>query len=95
MGEFKLQVGDVVSKPDGFMDWTKWEHRIWKVTEDTVYTVFDNGMPDSKARHATEVLRGADWMSIVNMQSCLQQPGTVVHRPTPSGMVQVWPEVEG
>lgn len=91
----ELKVGDVVSKPDGFMDWPKWEHSIWKITDDTIYTVFDNGMPDSKSRHANNLIRSTDWMSKANMESCLKQDGTVVHRPTPAGLVQVWPEVKG
>lgn len=76
----ELQVGDIVFKPNGFMDWPKWEHTVRRISEGTVYTVFDNGMPDSAERHQTAIRQRMDWMSKENMDSCLQQPGTAVMR---------------
>lgn len=89
-----LRVGDVVSKPNGFMDWPKWEHIVVRQNGEIVHTIFSNGMSDSSSRHGQAVIDGHDWMSIENMQYCLEQPDTVVDRPTANGLVRVWP-VEG
>lgn len=83
-----LKVGDVVSKPEGWGKWAKWEHRIADIHNGLVYSVFDNGQ-------WRENQKSVEVMSIVNMDSCLKQPGTVVHRPQPDGTLkQVFPGVE-
>ena len=69
MGEFRLQVGDVVTiqrNPEPKIVEMVGRLNIWFANDPVAYTLFD-------------------------LRTMLKE----VHRPTPSGLVQVWPEVEG
>ncbi len=73
-----LKLCDIVSKPNGLTN-QKWEHTIIRFNNQIVYSKFDNGVNDVRPT----------WMSMANMDSCLKQPDTVVHR----GGQQIHPEV--
>jgi hypothetical protein len=76
VGEFKLQVGDVIRMRGN--SW-KWKFKALLFTTDGDPIVL--------------LKRGRTQAKMV-YQSAIEGFGTV-HRPTPSGLVQVWPEVKG
>lgn len=61
-----LRVGDVVSKPQGHLG-QPWSHEVVKLLANTIETRFNESIDRGR-------------MSLTNMQTCLDQEGTVVHR---------------